>query len=214
MTFLFSVPGSILLSLVLVAGASLPALLALPEASLLRVSLEAAAALIAFLFIPALLVWGHGEKLSDYGWRMPRITRKGLLLSLGSLALLLPSGLALATLPEFGAYYGDPERLSWLPLTLILLPLLYYAAEEFLFRGFLLRISVRRYGMAGIAITATFFALLHLGKPSLEVGYSFVLALCAALLTLESKSILPAVLLHALLALAVNLSALAPHLST
>lgn len=69
--------------------------------------------------------------------------------------------------------------------------------EEFLFRGYLLRVLRARYGtLAGLVVSSALFAVMHLNPASLVA--LFGLGLLFGLLRIASGSLFPALLAHAL----------------
>jgi membrane protease YdiL (CAAX protease family) len=101
-----------------------------------------------------------------------------------------------ATLPSFRAFYGLPASTFYLLLWLLPLAILSYAAEEFIFRGFFFMLLAKRGVIFAYSINAFLFALLHLGKPGIEVAFAFVSAIMLCWLTKETHSFLPAAFVH------------------
>ena len=82
-------------------------------------------------------------------------------------------------------------------------------ADELLFRGFLLRACLVRYGgTAAVLLTALATALFHTWEP-FKLGHAFVMGVIFATAVLWSRSIIASILLHALL----NSLSLMPWLS-
>lgn len=117
-----------------------------------------------------------------------------------SLIFALPIMYYGATLPEFRAYYplwppaADGARNF----------LLYQAAigilmfnNEFFFRGYLL-FNLKKAAGKNLAILlhAILYMLVHIGKPPLEVPYSFFAGLLFGFLAIKTRSILPGFLIH------------------
>ncbi|MBN1608648.1 MAG: CPBP family intramembrane metalloprotease [Polyangiaceae bacterium] len=78
-------------------------------------------------------------------------------------------------------------------------------AWEFFFRGFVLLGLRRAWGSRAIVIQAVPSALMHIGKPWLEVLASFPAALFFGIVAYRTNSIVPGLLLHLWVALVVNL---------
>jgi membrane protease YdiL (CAAX protease family) len=132
------------------------------------------------------------------------LSREGLRASLGwglgMLFLALPLIAYGSTLPDFQAYYPllpeareDPGAL----LSLWGWVLLMMFNTEFFFRGYLLFLLRREMGEGkAIALQALPYALIHLGKPSLEVPYALLVGGIFGWVALRRRSILPSLLTH------------------
>ncbi len=90
-----------------------------------------------------------------------------------------------------------------------LVHLFYMFGWEFLFRGYLL-FTFKRFVDEKIAVIIQTipFVLLHMGKPELEAIGSFFAGIALGVITLRSKSIFPAVLLHFFVALTMDIVAI------
>ena len=119
-----------------------------------------------------------------------------------SLALLigLPVMYYGSTLASFRAYYP-----LWSPASHSITNFLLYEAAiailmfntEFLFRGYLLFSLRDELGKApALVLHSIPYMLIHIGKPGLEVPYSFFMGLLFGYMALRTKSILPGFLLH------------------
>ncbi len=131
--------------------------------------------------------------------------RFGLRTAFTLIALAIPLMAYGASLPSFKAYYPiwAPARASALNFLLLeLAVLLMMFNTEFYFRGLLLfsldRAAAKHRLGREMAILATSFIymLAHLGKPGLEVPYSFFVGIVFCWLALRSKSILPSLAAH------------------
>lgn len=105
-----------------------------------------------------------------------------------------------ATLESFRAYYP-----MWAPAGHSLKNFLLYQAmiavlmfnTEFLFRGYLLFNLEKELGKAPALVLHAFpYMLVHIGKPPLEVPYSFFAGLLFGYMALKTRSILPGFLVH------------------
>ena len=67
---------------------------------------------------------------------------------------------------------------------------------ELFFRGFILFGLYKKLGNVALPIHAIPFALLHIGKPDIEVVASFFAALLLGQIAIKSKSFLPAFVIH------------------
>jgi uncharacterized protein len=95
----------------------------------------------------------------------------------------------------------------WLALSTIVFAG-YALAWEFFFRGFVLFGLERRFGAWAIVIQAVPCALMHWGKPDLELLAALPAAVFLGILALRSRSIVPGLVLHFSVALCVNLGCL------
>lgn len=105
-----------------------------------------------------------------------------------------------ATIESFRAYYP-----MWAPARDSLWNFLLYQSmiailmfnTEFLFRGYLLFSLEKELGKTpALILHAIPYMLIHIGKPPLEVPYSFFAGLLFGYLALKTRSILPSFLVH------------------
>lgn len=201
-SFLRTAPALVLLAVALSALAGLPAAFVDGDAApfTLRLLLVASA-LACFVAIPSAIVrFAYKERLAAYGIRLPERTRRTAMLSaLALLAAVAPLPL-LALRPEFKEFYALPD--AALAGASLVLALAYYAAEEFFFRGPFLFALRARVGAFAVPVASLVFALLHAGKPPLEILYAAYLGAILSLLALRTGSFLPSAAVHWLAALA------------
>ena len=88
----------------------------------------------------------------------------------------------------------------------------YFIAWEFLFRGWMLNALLPRFGKAAILIQTVPFALMHLGKPEPEAFGSILAGLALGVLALRTRSIWYGALVHAVVAVFMDLVSLHPVL--
>jgi len=138
------------------------------------------------------------EDPRDFGLRVGN-WRKGALFSLLGIALMGVVIVGLAQVTEFQQYYGltafrepDSRGLTELALRMGV----YMFSWEFMFRGFLLFGLKDRLGPLAIWIQAIPFAIMHLGKPELETLSTIFGGAAFGYVDLESRSVLPSVLIH------------------
>ncbi len=161
---------------------------------------------IFFSIIPLITIWLLKEKprnlgLSIEGW-------KTLLLYAAILVLLAtPVMIYGSRLPQFKAYYPlwGPARSSIQSLVLLEIGMLILMFNtEFFFRGFLLfslrdyltSIDIKKAEWAAIILHAIPYAVVHIGKPGLEVPYSFFAGIVFGYIALKTKSILTPLAAH------------------
>ena len=157
-------------------------------------------ALVDFLLmvsIPALFIKLYKKCLREYGFSLGNL-RLGLKYSAIIFLLALPLMAYGSQLPSFKEYYP-----IWKPAydsigNLILYELavgVLLFATEFFYRGFLL-FTLAEKTRYGNIIHAIVYALAHIGKPFLEIPYSFLAGLVFGEVDLKCKSILPSFLMH------------------
>jgi membrane protease YdiL (CAAX protease family) len=99
----------------------------------------------------------YGLAIGDWRWGIP--------LAIVGCAVMTPITLAVATNPEFRAFYGPsattvPDLVATNALDLV--------SAEFAFRGFLMFTLLRAIGPLGVVVAVLPFAFSHLGKPEIE----------------------------------------------
>lgn len=116
------------------------------------------------------------------------------------LALALPAMYYGSTLPDFRSYYPiwshASDSIGRFLLYEAMIAVLMFNTE-FFFRGYLL-LSLRSVTgrNSAILLHAIPYMLVHIGKPALEVPYSFFVGLLFGYLALKTRSILPSFLIH------------------
>jgi uncharacterized protein len=151
--------------------------------------------------------WVRRERLADVGvtWANPREW----LGWLGALvAIAVPIALGLTRLPAIHHAYPllrAARAEPWLLVPSTVAFALFGFAWEFFFRGFLLMGMKTTWGRWSILIQALPCALMHVGKPGLELVASLPAALFLGAVAYRTRSVVPGFLLHAWVALVVNL---------
>ncbi len=137
------------------------------------------------------------EPLQNFGLQLPTQWKKAVLLIAIGLLLLAPVSIFFAHQPSIQVFYSL-KNLSWANLAFIFFLALppYYWAEEFFFRGFLFLRLWQKQGWHSYWITEVIFTFAHLGKPPLEILFAFPAGLVLNYLTLHTKSIYPAMVVH------------------
>ncbi|HUV74738.1 MAG TPA: type II CAAX endopeptidase family protein [Anaerolineae bacterium] len=151
-----------------------------------------------FLMPLGIIIFVLREDPRDFGLRLGN-GRKGALFSLLGIALMGVVIVGLAQVTEFQQYYGlaafrDPDSRGLMELALRMG--VYMFSWEFMFRGFLLFGLKDRLGPLAIWIQAIPFAIMHLGKPELETLSTIFGGAAFGYVDLESRSVLPSVLIH------------------
>ena len=151
-------------------------------------------AIIPFLYAHFVLK----ENRDSLALRWPQFKLKAWLLILCSVPIFFACSAIMAKLPVFQYYYGFSHHVSLLKFITIqvtMLPL-YYMAEEFFFRGFILYTLFKRIGWHAIWITEFLFVIAHVSKPGLEILFAIPVGVVLNLLTLWTRSIVPAIVYH------------------
>ncbi len=120
----------------------------------------------------------YGLTLGDWRWGLP--------LLIAGLAIMTPIIWYFSTYPEFVAYYrGASGSLG----DVLLRNLLELVPAEFLFRGFLMFVLLRRIGPLAIVVVQVPFVLTHIGKPDIELWSTFLGGSIFAWLDWRTRSI-------------------------
>jgi uncharacterized protein len=183
---------------------------------------------LLFLLIPLTLsALTRGSFTRRYGLGLGD-WRAGLIISALFLLVMLPATYIASRSPTFATHYplagqgaftlrypGPREVIS---LRLFALYeagyILYFVGWEFLFRGWLTNAVLPRFGRAGAVLIPTApFAIMHLGKPELEALGSIAAGIALGILALRTRSIWYGVLVHAAVAVFMDLLAAWPYLA-
>lgn len=166
---------------------------------------------LCFLVLPMVVIrFGFRENLRDWGWQWGEVHRhwRGYLLLLSPIIVF---AILASFRDDFAAhypFYRDARR-SWVDLLLWqCIYMIQFVGVEFFFRGFLLNSLRVPLGSLSIAVMCLPYLMLHFPKPWLEatgaIGFGFFLGVLA----LRSRSIWGGVLVHAGVALSMDLAAM------
>ena len=159
---------------------------------------------ILFALIPLAVIFALNLNRAEFGLKTHNY-KKEIKYGLGLVLLATPFMIYGAMLQSFKAYYPiwAPARTSTqnlIFLELVILVMMFNT--EFIFRGALL-FSLERFlrdkknGVwIAILLHSIIYMLVHVGKPFLEVPYSFFVGIVFGWLTLKTRSILPSVVAH------------------
>jgi len=147
--------------------------------------------------IPTVYLKLAGRRLKDYGFTGGDVLQ-GLKYTVVIFMLATPFMLVGSTIESFRAYYP-----LWKPAYANINNFILYElavgvmlfSTEFFYRGFLL-FTLNKETKYGNLIQAFIYALAHIGKPFLEVPYSFFAGLVFGSVDARCKSILPSFLMH------------------
>lgn len=167
--------------------------------------------LLTFIVLPWLVIhFGFKQSMRDFGWRWNQVSEHWC----GYLLLLSPI-LVFVVLVSFGEdfvnhypFYRQAGR-SWLDF--LLWELLYmsqFVFLEFFFRGFMLNALRPAIGANAIWVMCVPYMMIHLPKLALEATGAILFGLFLGILALQSRSIWGGVLVHAGVALSMDVAAL------
>jgi membrane protease YdiL (CAAX protease family) len=167
--------------------------------------------LLTFIALPWLVIrFGFKQSMLDFGWRWNQVSEHWR----GYLLLLSPI-LVFVVLVSFGEdfvnhypFYRYAGR-SWLDF--LLWELLYmsqFVFLEFFFRGFMLNALRPAIGANAIWVMCVPYMMIHLPKLALEATGAILFGLFLGILALQSRSIWGGVLVHAGVALSMDIAAL------
>lgn len=167
--------------------------------------------LIAFIILPfALIKWGFRAPISSFGWRWNQVCEhwQGYLLLLSPIlvfVLLVSQG---QDFVNHYPFYRQAGR-SWFDLlTWECLYLCQFVFLEFFFRGFMLNALRPALGANAIWVMCVPYMMIHLPKLWLEATGAILFGLFLGILALQSRSIWGGVMVHAGVAVSMDLAAL------
>lgn len=151
--------------------------------------------LIFYLLVPLALGRLLGFTFGEMGIKPPN--REGLKWAAILLVSTLPLSIYGATLPEMKEYYPIFDYSTWWDFALkeLMIGVIMLSHEAF-YRGILLFPLAKKNEWLGILAQDIPYALVHFGKPGIEIPYSFVAGIVFAKLDLKGDSFLPSFLLH------------------
>lgn len=136
------------------------------------------------------------KPLSHFGLQAPK-KNLSIMLICFFLALLMPYIYFFSQQKSFQLSYSWQHISLFNFLTInFLLMSVYYFAEEFFFRGFLFLSLWEKVRWHSFWITDIIFTLSHLGKPGLEVIFCIPVSIILNGVTLATRSIYPALIIH------------------
>jgi membrane protease YdiL (CAAX protease family) len=138
----------------------------------------------------------------DLGFRVKGAHRE-ILLALGLWLAFVPVVLFISDTPSFAAKYPRVKAIAGDGTLFVLYHGLYlvkWIAWEFFFRGYMLFGFEKDFGTRAVLISTVPFALMHVGKPELEMLAAVPAGFILCYIALRSRSIWPGVLLHWLVA--------------
>ena len=167
--------------------------------------------LLTFIVLPWLVIrYGFKQSMRDFGWRWNQVGQhwRGYLLLLSPILVFV----VLVSLGEdfvnHYPFYRQAGR-SWVDL--LMWELLYmsqFVFLEFFFRGFMLNALRPAIGANAIWVMCVPYMMIHLPKLALEATGAILFGLFLGILALQSRSIWGGVLVHAGVALSMDMAAL------
>lgn len=167
--------------------------------------------LLTFIVLPWLVIRvGFKQSILDFGWRWNKVSQHWR----GYLLLLSPI-LVFVVLVSFGEdfvnhypFYRHAGR-SWFDfLVWELLYMSQFVFLEFFFRGFMLNALRPAIGANAIWVMCVPYMMIHLPKLALEATGAILFGLFLGILALQSRSIWGGILVHAGVALSMDVAAL------
>ena len=179
-------------TLLLLAGCYFPLF---PEGELYVITV-----VLYLLVTPLIVLILLRENLKEYGfaWKKWPFSKGKTVLGL---VILVAVMYVINSFPEHKEFYTSRIQTENLLIHTTLIMGLYYFAEEFFFRGFLLFGLKERFGEFSVVIQTIPFALFHLGKPPSEAILSVFAGLVFGHIAYKSESFIPVFLLHWLMGL-------------
>jgi uncharacterized protein len=166
-----------------------------------------------YLAVPILLIkLVFREKLSDYGLRFGNL-KKDYGIYLVMLVIMIPLVFLMSRTHSFQLRYpfynlGTNEKLFpnfWIWEAMYFIQ---FIGVEFFFRGFMLHGTKRQLGFYSIIFMVVPYCMIHFGKPMAETIAAIVAGVALGILSLKSRSIIPGVLIHYSVAIAMDFAAL------
>ena len=149
-----------------------------------------------FYFVaPLLLARAMGFERNELGVGIGK--RTGYRWTLVLFIFTVPLSIYGTTIPAMKEYYPIFEYSGWGDFVLkeLAIGLIMFSHEAF-YRGIILFPLARKNEWLGILAQDVPYALVHIGKPGIEVPYSFVAGIIFAKLDLKGESFVPSFLLH------------------
>lgn len=151
---------------------------------------------ILYLSIPLLLLYFFKKNPKNYGLSLKNY-KKSLFYFFLILIVSLPIMIYGSSLEEFKNYYPlfhADSLLSFVKNELFIGLVMF--STEFFFRGFLMFELKEKIGWYAIIVQTIPYGILHIGKPPIEVYYSFIAGIVLGYMNYKTKSILPSFLSH------------------
>lgn len=148
-----------------------------------------------YMFLPLIAAYLLGFKPNELGFKVGK--REGYVWACILFLVTLPLSVYASRMESFRNFYPIFSYSSWSDFLLkeLLIGIIMFAHEAF-YRGILLFPLAKKNEWLGILAQNIPYTLIHIGKPPLEVPYSFIAGIIFAKMDLKSESFLPSFLLH------------------
>lgn len=160
---------------------------------------------ICYFLFPYLILLLLRENIAYFGLRLPINKNIAIILCIACYLLVIPVFYYFSTRPEFIRSYSEPVNIYHFILNQAVILPLYYIPEEFLFRGFLFMSLWRKVHWHSFWMTELIYTVAHIGKPFFEIIAAFPVGILLNLLTLRTKSIYPAIIVHSAIGISFNI---------
>ncbi|MEA1993365.1 MAG: type II CAAX endopeptidase family protein [Euryarchaeota archaeon] len=151
---------------------------------------------ILYILVPLIVLYVLKKNPKDYGLNL-RNYKKSLRYFFFILLVSLPIMAYGSQIDEFQRYYplfSDDSPFSFVKNELFIGVVM--LSTEFFFRGFLMFELRKKIGWYAIIVQTIPYGFLHMGKPMIEVYYSFGAGIVLGYMNYKTKSILPSFLSH------------------
>ncbi|USH00600.1 CPBP family intramembrane metalloprotease [Thermococcus argininiproducens] len=151
--------------------------------------------ILFYVIIPLIVAYSLGFKLNEMGFKFGK--KEGYKWAFMLFFMALPISMYASRLGTFRDYYPIFTYTSWSEFLFkeLLIGVVMFAHEAF-YRGILLFPLAKENEWLGILAQNIPYTLVHIGKPALEVPYSFFAGIAFAKIGLKSESFLPSFFLH------------------
>ncbi|AHF80379.1 CPBP family archaeomyxosortase MrtA [Thermococcus paralvinellae] len=148
-----------------------------------------------YVFLPLITTYLLGFKPNELGFKIGR--REGYIWAFVLFLITLPLSIYASRMGSFRNFYPIFSYSSWGDFVFkeLLVGAIMFAHEAF-YRGILLFPLAKKNEWLGILAQNIPYTLIHIGKPPLEVPYSFIAGIVFAKMDLKSESFLPSFFLH------------------
>ncbi|MBO8174611.1 MAG: CPBP family intramembrane metalloprotease [Thermococcus sp.] len=148
-----------------------------------------------YVFLPLIVAYLLGFKPNELGFKVGK--REGYIWAFALFLATLPLSIYASKMESFRSFYPIFSYSSWGDFIFkeLLVGAIMFAHEAF-YRGILLFPLAEKNEWLGILAQNIPYTLVHIGKPSLEVPYSFIAGIIFAKMDLKSESFLPSFFLH------------------
>jgi membrane protease YdiL (CAAX protease family) len=153
-----------------------------------------------YLLLPIVFVISNSQKMKEVGWKLT-IPKQHIKIYLFLALIIIPVIIIAATTKRFQQTYpffhfnpivNTPKQfLIW-----EIGYMLQFVAVEFFFRGFLLFSFAKFIGSSAVYVSLIPYCMIHFGKPLPETIGAIVAGVVLGKMALESKSILPGIVIH------------------